>query len=168
MSDDEKSVYRQRSDDDRIRYDAQMSEYKKRIDDGDGDDAKMDDGSDGETNDDGDAKPDADSDGETNDEEFAKPVKPAKAKMSKATKPTKAKTPKAKKTPTKAKKPKVTKTPKAKKPSKAQKVKVGLSDDLEKVFGTGSEDLLMLQPTVGEETDFPCSNSGCTKVVMIV
>jgi hypothetical protein len=126
MSEDEKSVYRQRSDDDRIRYDAEVLAYAEMTNEGD-----------------------------------PKPVTVASSKSKPAT-PSKLKpiTVAPSKT---VKAPKPTKSAKLSKAAKLAKAKVN-RENIEKIFGTGSETILVFPATDTIETEDQCMREGCLKV----
>jgi hypothetical protein len=126
MSEDEKSVYRQRSDDDRIRYDAEVLAYAEMTNEGD-------------------PKP------VTVAPSKSKPVTPSKLKPITVA-PSKT-----------VKAPKPTKSAKLSKAAKLAKAKVN-RENIEKIFGTGSETILVFPATDTIETEDQCMREGCLKV----
>lgn len=126
MSEDEKSVYRQRSDDDRIRYDAEVLAYAEMTNEGD-------------------PKP------VTVAPSKSKPVAPSKPKPITVA-PSKT-----------VKAPKPTKSAKLSKAAKLAKAKVN-RENIEKIFGTGSETILVFPATDTIETEDQCMREGCLKV----
>jgi len=146
MSEDEKSVYRQRSDDDRIRYDAEVLAYAEMTNEGD-------------------PKP------VTVAPSKSKPVTVAPSKSKPVTvaplkpKPVTPSKPKPitvapSKTVTAPKPPKAAKLSKA---AKLAKAKVN-RENIEKIFGTGSETILVFPATDTIETEDQCMREGCLKV----
>jgi hypothetical protein len=154
MSEDEKSVYRQRSDDDRIRYDAEVLAYAEMTNEGD-------------------PKP------VTVAPSKSKPVAPSKPKpitvATSESKPVTVASSKSKPaTPSKlkpitvapsktVKAPKPTKSAKLSKAAKLAKAKVN-RENIEKIFGTGSETILVFPATDTIETEDQCMREGCLKV----
>ena len=126
MSEDEKSVYRQRSDDDRIRYDAEVLAYAEMTNEGDPKPVTV-----------APSKP--------------KPVTPSKPKPI---------TVAPSKTVTAPKPPKAAKLSKA---AKLAKAKIN-RENIEKIFGTGSETILVFPATDTIETEDQCMREGCLKV----
>jgi hypothetical protein len=134
MSEDEKSVYRQRSDDDRIRYDAEVLAYAEMTNEGD-------------------PKPVTVAPSKSKSVTVAplksKPITPSKPKPITVAPSKTVKAP--------------TKSAKLSKAAKLAKAKVN-RENIEKIFGTGSETILVFPATDTIETEDQCMREGCLKV----